>query len=323
MVVAAVAFNRHARRMVLLVVGVCLALVMQASPALAYTAFLPTQSLGNRGVDVTAIQLLLGVAADGVFGSGTESAVKAFQRSRGLVDDGIVGPSTWSALTPTLRAGDSGAGVRALQTQLNAKARLSLAVDGQFGPATTTAVRNFQSAHGLTVDGVVGPTTWRHLLWHYDYPSFSAMCDQNPDGNGTANWGTGAAIGQLEAAAATFAATGQGRVPLGDVSFEHGGSIPGHASHQVGLDVDLWPIRTDSAQCTASRITWESTAYDRAATRTLIQALRSKASGHVKLIFFNDPVLIQEGLAQAYPNHDNHIHIRYCERVHPNASYDC
>jgi len=318
-----VAIHRRVRRAGLVAIGVCLALLMQASPALAYTAFLPTQSVGNRGVDVTAIQLLVGVAADGVFGAGTEAAVRAFQSSRGLAADGIVGPATWTALTPTLRAGASGAAVRALQTQLNAKARLALTVDGEFGPATTTAVRNFQSAHGLTVDGVVGPTTWRYLLWHYDYPGFGSMCDQNPDGNGTANWGTGAAIGQLEAAAATFAVTGQGKVPLGDVGFEHGGVIPGHGSHQLGMDVDLWPIRTDSAQCTAGRITWQSATYDRAATRTLIQTLRSKASGHVKLVFFNDPVLIQEGLSQSYPNHDNHIHIRYCERVHPNASYDC
>lgn len=318
-----VAILRRARRVGLVAIAAIMVLLLQAPPAMAYTAFLPTQSVGNRGVDVTAIQLLVGTTADGVFGAGTETAVKAFQRANGLADDGIVGPATWAALTPTLRAGASGAAVRALQTQLNAKARLSLAVDGQFGPATTTAVRNFQSAHGLTVDGVVGPTTWRYLLWHYDYLGFGSMCDQNPDGNGTANWGTGATIGQLEAAAATFAATGQGRVPLGDIGFEHGGAIPGHGSHQLGMDVDVWPIRTDSAQCTAGRITWQSATYDRAATRTLIQALRSKASGHVKLVFFNDPVLIQEGLAQSYPNHDNHIHIRYCERVHPNASYDC
>ena len=313
------------RRGGLVVIGVCLALLVQAPPAMAFTAFYPTQSVGNRGVDVMAIQLLVGVAADGVFGAGTESAVKAFQSSHGLVADGIVGPATWSAMTPTVRAGSSGPAVRVLQTELNAKARISLAVDGQFGPATDTAVRNFQSSHGLSVDGIVGQNTWRTLLWHYDYPNFGAgtMCDQDPDGNGTANWGTGAAIGQLEAAAAVFAATGQGRVPVGDVSLEHGGDIAGHSSHEVGLDADIWPIRTDNAQCTAGRITWQSGTYDRAATRALLQAVRSRAAGHVKLIFFNDPVLIDEGLTQSFPNHDNHIHVRYCERVHPNPSYDC
>ena len=60
----------------------------------------------------------------------------------------------------------------------------------------------------MTPHGNVGPVTWRNLIWHYDYPSFSAaknLCDYSV-GNGKANWGTGAAIGQLEAAAMAFAA---------------------------------------------------------------------------------------------------------------------
>jgi hypothetical protein len=89
------------------------------------------------------------------------------------------------------------------------------------------------------------------------------------------------------------------------------------------MDIDIWPIRTDNAQCSAGRITWQSAAYDQAATRALAKAIRDAAPGHVKLIFFNDPVLIAEGLTTQYPNHDNHLHVRYCEKVHPNSLYDC
>ena len=44
------------------------------------------------------IQRRLMIEADGHFGAKTESAVKAFQKQKGLPPDGIVGPNTWRAL---------------------------------------------------------------------------------------------------------------------------------------------------------------------------------------------------------------------------------
>lgn len=64
----------------------------------------PTLRRGASGNAVRELQRkLLAVGSlsggvDGQFGSGTEAAVRAFQRSRGLSADGIVGPATWAAL---------------------------------------------------------------------------------------------------------------------------------------------------------------------------------------------------------------------------------
>ena len=60
----------------------------------------PTLRRGARGDLVKQIQSKVGVPAgsvDGVFGSGTEAAVRRFQQSHGIVADGIVGPKTWAA----------------------------------------------------------------------------------------------------------------------------------------------------------------------------------------------------------------------------------
>jgi putative chitinase len=53
---------------------------------------------GSTGEDVKKLQQKLGLGADGVFGNGTELAVKGWQTSNGLTPDGIVGESTWSKM---------------------------------------------------------------------------------------------------------------------------------------------------------------------------------------------------------------------------------
>ena len=65
---------------------------------------MPAYQRGAKGAEVSRIQTrltelnLYGGRVDGDFGGGTESAVLAFQRSRGLASDGVVGPDTWKAL---------------------------------------------------------------------------------------------------------------------------------------------------------------------------------------------------------------------------------
>lgn len=63
-----------------------------------------------------------------------------------------------SSTPRVLGLGDSGDDVLDLQKALNAFG-YGLVEDGDFGPQTDAAVRDFQARHGLTVDGLVGPQT--------------------------------------------------------------------------------------------------------------------------------------------------------------------
>jgi len=317
-----------ATRRLLPVALALLLLAAMAPEAAAFTARFPNQSLGDRGADVRAIQGLLlahsiPASIDGIFGTATRDAVRTFQTNHALTADGIVRDSTWARLIVTLRPGSSGQAVKVVQRQLNEKRGARLAVTGLYGTATRNAVIAFQYHMGLTPYGIVGPLSWRMLLWHYDYPAFNgtSLCDYSV-GNGRANWGTGAAIGQLEAAARGFARTGHGGVSVGDISREHGGLIAGHLTHRTGMDVDVRLVTRAGNQC--FRVTnWRLAAYDRSATRLLIRAIRAAAPGHVKLIYFNDPQLIREGLTTWFPGHADHLHIRYCEPSYPIARYRC
>ena len=58
----------------------------------------PTLRVGARGNITKLMQQKIGVAADGIFGSGTKQAVINYQKSKGLSADGIVGKNTWRKL---------------------------------------------------------------------------------------------------------------------------------------------------------------------------------------------------------------------------------
>ena len=52
---------------------------------------------GSKGNAVKVWQIIIGAAADGIFGSGTESATKTWQSNHGLAADGVVGKMNWKA----------------------------------------------------------------------------------------------------------------------------------------------------------------------------------------------------------------------------------
>lgn len=65
----------------------------------------------------------------------------------------------------TLRVNSKGVQVKVLQWLMNHTTDYTCGtIDGHFGTKTLTAVRQFQQANGLTVDGIVGKKTWEKLL---------------------------------------------------------------------------------------------------------------------------------------------------------------
>jgi peptidoglycan hydrolase-like protein with peptidoglycan-binding domain len=139
----------------------------------------PLVRKGDQQHPVQTLQHLLRargqtLTVDGIFGAKTDAAVRAFQQQKALAVDGIVGPNTWSALILTVRQGSQGDAVRGVQEEfqfrnLSGDPSKGLQIDGIFGPKTDAAVRGFQDAlhqdiPSVTVDGIVGPVTWRALV---------------------------------------------------------------------------------------------------------------------------------------------------------------
>jgi len=67
-----------------------------------------------------------------------------------------------SSPSDSVHLGDSGSGVRQIQSALAAKG-YGVSVDGKFGAQTDQAVKSFQAKNGLKQDGIVGPATWAKL----------------------------------------------------------------------------------------------------------------------------------------------------------------
>jgi hypothetical protein len=114
---------------------------------------------------------LYGGAIDGIAGPKTVAATKAFQRRARLPVDGRAGPRTRRALGPlgrplfgrrTLRSGRFGWDVSVLQFLLARRGAL-VPVDGYFDGATARALRRYQRARRLQVDGIAGPHTMAAL----------------------------------------------------------------------------------------------------------------------------------------------------------------
>lgn len=79
---------------------------------------------GSKGEEVKTLQRLLGIGDDGIFGYGTERAVKDFQRRKMLYVDGVVGKNTWEELFKDISKED--ADINIIDAHINTHITLAL-----------------------------------------------------------------------------------------------------------------------------------------------------------------------------------------------------
>ena len=142
------------------------------------------ESPGNEGFTVRlgtlvavggiALVLLLvaGLALGGVFSGGGTSPTTTSTTTPGTTTIQTRSTTTTPAAptspvapapATTLKPGDQGVQVKRLQRALLQLGYAVGAVDGDYGTSTEAALTSFQKATGLTVDGVLGPTTLQAL----------------------------------------------------------------------------------------------------------------------------------------------------------------
>ena len=96
------------------------------------------------------------------------------------------------------------------------------------------------------------------------------------------------------------------RVVVGDISFRDGGPMDEHVSHQNGLDVDVYYPRLDrhlSAPIATSQI-------DRRLAQDLLDRFVA-AGAQTVFVGYSTGLHGPSGVVVPYPNHENHMHVRF------------
>lgn len=245
-----------------LTVGVPSGLVAAAPAPPLESAAISGLGEGSIGPRVAALQEALiaaGVSvpggADGVFGPATRTAVVAFQQERGLTATGEIDEATARALTGSasievassaLVTGSAGGGVvglaegakgdvvkRVQQALIDLGVFVPGGADGVYGPATTTAVTQFQQWNGLEVTGTITSAT-AGLLRLADGGG-----SENANGNPTSGQdpvpsGGGSSAGASDYVGLAIGASGARVKDLQSALLAAGVTVPGGADGSFG-----------------------------------------------------------------------------------------
>jgi hypothetical protein len=211
------------------------------------------------------------------------------------------------------------ADVRKIQELLNEHTAIPmrpLVPDGACGPATITAIEEFQRRvmRMAAPDGKVDPQgATMAALSPVALERAPEVLVPYREGHGLyvkrsgsdSLFGTPKTLASLETLARKVAEGLGANLGLVDLSYERGGVHPDHKSHRRGVDVDVRPLRTDKKN---EGVTVSDPAYSLELTKTMVSYIWEDPN--TALILFND-----SRIARVTPatGHDNHLHIRFKE----------
>lgn len=197
--------------------------------------------------------------------------------------------------------------------------KLGVDTDGMFGKGTELAVKEFQTANGLTSDGIVGKDTLD--LLGFDFSRYikngnniDVSWELPENGTGFRTYNRESRGDQFGLKSTIEKATEIARewnqihpevdIQYGDISLLYGGDTPDHATHEKGTDIDMRPFRKDGQYV---GVTYRDSNYSQSITRDFLKLVKDKIKG----VYFNDPVLIKEGLCKHSAGHSNHLHLMF------------
>jgi peptidoglycan hydrolase-like protein with peptidoglycan-binding domain len=284
--------------------------------------------------------LAIKLATDGDLGAKSKAAIRDFQTKKGLPVTGNVDASTETALrvvgagappipgrktagSPQPLANDfrkqRPAYYKWVQESLNKSLGLKLIPDGDAGTATKAAIRDFQKKVGIAVTGTVDCNTEGKLIENNGCRMPHPHVDTQLPASGPGyysykmslrhkQYGLSETIAALKDIGARWAAAHPAgpRYGIGDISLQGGGCISGHASHQMGIDVDLALMRKDGKEGHSNYL--DKSTYSQSLTQELVNLIRANKVLPAQFILFNDPAVTG---VKKWPNHNNHLHVRF------------
>ena len=238
------------------------------------------------------------------------SAVSDFRPVTSIAISGTTSVAVGGTTTLTAAVSPAGASDRTVTWQSSNSTVATVSASGVVtgkaaGTTTITATARDGSGKSASVQVRVGPL---------DNTLMNVQLPETGTGYKTyeipaRRFGTEKMIHTLQEIGRQWDAKGWGPIGIGCIGLNGGGVChTAHGrSHQAGKDVDIRPIRTDG---TGDSVTIFQNAYSRERTRELIKIIL--AAGDVRLIYFNDEVLINEfSKVEPYADHNDHLHVSF------------